>query len=415
MGVVPLDRCSRFGSKAQQHRIARTAVAPVKWLVLAAACSLVLGATACVARESGPTAASVRESQAPVAPESTASSPAVSTSAGGRSVDVVMGGDLLWHNTVWFSAAEDHQRTGVGAAYDWDPMFAALKPTIEGADVAICHEEVPFAAPGQAPESYPVFAAPRSIAPWIASMGWDACTTASNHSWDQGYDGVVTTADLLEANGVAHVGTFRTPQEREQPVILTTDEGVKVAIVAGTWGLNGFVPPADEAFAVSMWDADNLLAQARAAREAGADVVIAHVHWGTEYVHEPDAAQLALAEQLTASPDIDLVLGEHAHVVQPITKVNGKWVVYGMGNQVAQNESTMVDTYVGITIDFDLVEQPDGRFVVDRAAYIPTQWNHYTAGDPIRIEPATGTKLASVREAVNLLGSNGGLQEETLG
>ncbi|GAA1761918.1 hypothetical protein GCM10009795_005450 [Nocardioides hankookensis] len=103
-----------------------------------------------------------------------------------RTASIVMGGDLLWHNTVWQSAAEDHVRTGHGMRYDWDPMFAALRPTMQSADLAICHTEVPFAAPGEEHESYPVFAAPRSIAPWIASMGWDACTAASNHSWAPG-------------------------------------------------------------------------------------------------------------------------------------------------------------------------------------------------------------------------------------
>ncbi|MFC5494001.1 CapA family protein [Nocardioides caricicola] len=278
--------------------------------------------------------------------------------------------------------------------------------------LAICHHEVPFAGVGERPESYPVFAAPRSIAPWIASMGWDACTTASNHSWDQGFEGVVTTADLLDRHGVAHVGTFRTPGERKQPVILTTEAGVEVGLVAGTYGLNGFVMPEDQEFAVSIGDADNLLAQARAARRAGADIVVVHVHWGDEYVHEPNAEQVALAEQLTASPDVDLVLGEHAHVVQPITKVNGKWVVYGMGNQVAQNESTRVATYEGITVDFTFTERADGGFEVTRAAYVPTQWNHYSPGNPIRIRPASGERLASVREAVNLLGGNRGLVED---
>jgi len=185
-----------------------------------------------------------------------------------------------------------------------------------------------------------------------------------------------------------------------------------VGLVGGTFGLNGFVMPADEEFAVSMWDADNLLAQAHAARKAGADIVVVHVHWGSEYVHEPNAEQLALAERLTASPDVDLVLGEHAHVVQPITKVNGKWVVYGMGNQIAQNESTIVDTYEGITFDFTFTERPDGRFKVTRAAYVPTQWNHYSPGHPIRIQHAAGARLASVREAVNLLGGNKGLVED---
>lgn len=332
-----------------------------------------------------------------------------------RSVSLAMGGDLLWHNTTWFSAAEDHRRTGAGVWHDWDPMFAALKPTIENADLAICHSEVPFTAPGEEPQSYPLFSAPRSIAPWIASMGWDACTTASNHSWDQGFEGVVTTADLFEQHGIEHVGTFRSREERAEPVILTTAEGVRVGVVAGTYSLNGFVMPPEQEFAVSMWNADNLLAQARAAREAGADIVVVHVHWGYEYVHEPSPEQIALAEALTASPDVDLVLGEHAHVVQPITQVNGKWVVYGMGNQIAQNESTRPNTYEGITVDFEFLERPDGTWRVNRAAYVPTQWNHYSPGDPIRIRGAEGAHLASIREAVDLLGRNAGLVEQPIG
>ena len=179
-------------------------------------------------------------------------------------------------------------------------MFAALRPLIKNADVAICHEEVPFAGPGEPLQSYPVFAAPPQVAPWIASMGWDACTTASNHAVDQGFEGLKETADLLEANGVAHVGTFRSQRERRQPVIVTTDDGVRVGIVAGTFSLNGFPLPEGRPWSVSMWDAPNLLAQAKQAREAGADIVVVHIHGGTEYDHLPNADQVALVRRLTA-------------------------------------------------------------------------------------------------------------------
>ena len=113
----------------------------------------------------------------------------------------MLSGDLLWHDTVWQSAARDHARTGQGRAFDFDPMFAALRPMIEAADLAVCHEEVPFAAPGAPYQSYPVFAAPPEIAAWIGSMGWDLCTTASNHAVDQGYDGLVRTAEPARARG----------------------------------------------------------------------------------------------------------------------------------------------------------------------------------------------------------------------
>ena len=82
-----------------------------------------------------------------------------------RTATLVMGGDLLWHNTVWESAAEDHARTGRGKTYDFDPMFAGVRSLVSRADVALCHEEVPFAAPGQPPQNFPVFAAPPEVAP----------------------------------------------------------------------------------------------------------------------------------------------------------------------------------------------------------------------------------------------------------
>ncbi|MGC4112712.1 MAG: CapA family protein [Nocardioides sp.] len=301
-----------------------------------------------------------------------------------RQVSLLMSGDLLWHDTVWESAHEDAVDHGLHRRFDFDPMLASMKPLVQGVDVAICHEEVPFATDDEHLSNYPVFAAPPEVAPWIASMGWDACTTDSNHSIDQGFDGLVRTDTLLKRAGVRYVGTFRTPAERRKPVILTTSEGVKVGIVGGTYSLNGFSLPPDERWAVSMWDADNLIAQAKAAKEAGADIVVVQYHGGTEYSALPNADQVALARRLTASPYVDLVFAQHAHVVQPITKVNGKWVVYGMGNMVAQSDPAYPRAYEGISVRFTFTEGRHG-FAVTRAAYIPTWWNHYSPGHPIRV------------------------------
>jgi poly-gamma-glutamate synthesis protein (capsule biosynthesis protein) len=301
-----------------------------------------------------------------------------------RSVTVLMSGDLLWHDTVWQSAHEDAVRRGEHRRFDFDPMLAAMKPLARSADLAICHEEVPFATDDQHLSSYPVFAAPPEVPRWIASMGWDACTTDSNHSIDQGFSGLVRTATLLERAGVRHVGTFRSPAERRKPVILTTAQGVRVGIVGGTYSLNGFSLPPDQRWAVSMWNADNLIAQAKAAKRAGADIVLVQYHGGTEYSRLPNAQQVALVRRLTASPYVDLVFAEHAHVVQPITQVNGKWVVYGMGNMVAQSDTAHPRAYEGISVRFTFRESRHG-FRVVRAAYIPTWWNHYSPGHPIRV------------------------------
>jgi poly-gamma-glutamate capsule biosynthesis protein CapA/YwtB (metallophosphatase superfamily) len=303
-----------------------------------------------------------------------------------RHISVVMSGDLLWHNLVWESAHDDAVSAGLHRRFDFDPMLASVKPLVEHADLAICHEEVPFATDDQHLSNYPVFAAPPEVAPWIGSMGWEACTTDSNHSIDQGYAGLVHTADLLERAGVRHVGTFRTRAERRRPVIVTTKQGVKVGIVGGTYSLNGFSLPTDERWAVSMWDAHNLIAQARAAKRAGADIVLVQYHGGDEYSRLPNAQQVALVRRLTASPAVDLVFAEHAHVVQPITRVNGKWVVYGMGNMVAQSDPRYPRAYEGISVRFTFAGRPGGHFAVTHASYIPTYWNSYAPGRPIRVQ-----------------------------
>jgi hypothetical protein len=327
-----------------------------------------------------------------------------------RTATLVMGGDLLWHNTVWASAAEDHERTGRGKRYDFDPMFAGVRSLVTAADVALCHEEVPFAAPGQPPQNFPIFAAPTEAAAWIGALGFDGCTTASNHSLDQGFDGLVRTADLLERAGVAHIGTFRSVAERRRPVILETEDGVRIGVVAGTFGTNGFPLPAGREWSVSLWDAPNLLAQAHVARAAGADVVVVHLHGGDEYNHQPNAAQTALVERLTRSPDVDLVLGDHAHVVQPITRVHGKWVVYGMGNMVAQQDPARLDTYQGILARFTFTERRSGRFAVTRAAYAPIGWNVWHPGSaPIRVVRLHGPAADQVTSYVEGLGGQPGL------
>ena len=248
----------------------------------------------------------------------------------------------------------------------------------------------------------------RNVPTWATpfSSSSDAVRTSPSKPWSSAW---------LEANGVAHVGTFRTAQERREPVVLTTAEGVRVGLVAGTYGLNGFPLPEGREWSVSMLDVPDLLRQARAARAAGADIVVVHLHAGWEYDELPNAEQVAAVERLTRSPDVDLVLGEHAHTVQPITRVNGTWVVYGMGNLVAQQELSRPETYRGILVRFAFVEQPDGSFEVRRAAYVPVGWNHVSTG-PIRVrrldDPGDQAARAAVVAAVNGLGPTPGLHDE---
>ena len=103
--------------------------------------------------------------------------------------------------------------------------------------------------------------------------------------------------------------------------------------------------PAGKPWLANLLDPDDVLAEAQRARAAGAEVVIVSIHWGTEYQHAPNSQQISLAQRLLASPDVDLILGHHVHVVQPLERIGDKWVAYGMGNEVAwQNQATTPGT-----------------------------------------------------------------------
>jgi len=298
------------------------------------------------------------------------------------SVTVVMNGDLLWHNTLWFGAREDARRRGHGG-YDFAPLLAGMKPVIASADMAICHEEVPLAPPGGPYRNYPLFAAPPHVVKAIVATGYDVCTTASNHAIDQGFAGLRRTLDDLDRAKIPHVGTARTKAESERPMIFTTKEGVKIAIVAATFSLNGLAMPEGKPWVVQRLSARSLLRQAHRARTAGADIVLAAVHVGTEYSTSENAQQVKLARTLTASPDVDLVYMHHPHVVQPWTTVNKKWVLYGVGNTVAQQEANR--TYEGATGRFTFTRTGNGRFTVSEAEYIPTLVTYYRPGRPARL------------------------------
>ena len=154
----------------------------------------------------------------------------------------------------------------------------------------MCHEEVPFAAPGAPYENYPVFSAPPAIAGWIGSMGWDAVHDGVQPRVDQGYDGLVRTADLLERAGVGHVGTFRTAGRAAPAGDPHDAAGVRIGVVPAPSASTASRSRAAGRGRSRMWDARNLIAQARAARKAGADIVIVKYHGGTEYDALPSAA-----------------------------------------------------------------------------------------------------------------------------
>lgn len=279
-------------------------------------------------------------------------------------VTITVSGDLLWHPAVWEGAMLPD------GGWDFTGTYANISPILHDADLAICHQETAF-APWEGPyEGYPMFHTPPQVAQGIKDAGWDMCTVASNHTMDWGPEGMYRTLDGFDQVGIIHSGAARSPEEAATPRIFTTEQGVRVAVVTGTYGTNGM--PVPEPWMINDLDPDAMLARAAEARAAGADIVLAALHAGDEGVTEPNAQQAELADILTRSPDIDAVYGHHIHAVQPTERVNGKWVVYGLGNHIAQQLAENTLAFDGITVRFSFVPREGGGWEVGELTYIPT-------------------------------------------
>jgi poly-gamma-glutamate synthesis protein (capsule biosynthesis protein) len=279
---------------------------------------------------------------------------------------VVASGDVLIHKAVYDRAREYGRASG--KAFDFRPMFKPIRPIVSKADVAICHLEVPLDAPGPL-SSYPVFNAPRQVARGIRYAGFDKCSTASNHAYDQGTPGIHSTIDSLHDRRLRHEGTARTRKSGRRAAMYNVG-GVKVGHVSFTYGLNGFALPEGKSWLANVIDADEIIRQARGARRRGADFVIASLHWGNEYQRAPSSFQTELARRLMKSGSVNVILGHHAHVVQGITTVRRRFVVYGMGNFISAQYSP-VDTQDGLIVKL-VVEKVFGRWKVVRVRFTPT-------------------------------------------
>ncbi len=253
-----------------------------------------------------------------------------------RSFNLVATGDVLTESVVNLNAA---LAAGPGARFDFAPLFAPITTMLSGADIAICHMEMPIGAPGERPGVYGhspfggnLILAPYEIAAGLRRAGFDRCSSASNHSYDLAEAGIASTLAALDAVGISHVGTARFPNESALDIVPVN--GVRLAHLAYTRYSNTVLPadPWRVNFASSP---AQVAADVNAARAAGAEVVVVSLHLFTELFSAPTPEDRQFVTDLTALAHIDLVVEHGPHVIQPVERVNGTWVYWSVGNFIS--------------------------------------------------------------------------------
>jgi poly-gamma-glutamate synthesis protein (capsule biosynthesis protein) len=297
-------------------------------------------------------------------------------------------------------------------------MFALVKPILSSVDLAICHLETPIAPADEELSTFPFFGVPIEITDALAYAGYDRCSTASNHAMDRGTRGIDTTLNALDRVRISHTGMARTPQEINPKLILVN--GISIAHMSYTFSYNGLPAANGETWRSALINTDRILRDVRLARKLGAQVVLLSMHWGNERESAPSSYQTQIADAITKSGEVDLIIGSHAHVLQPIKSVNGTFVIYGLGNFLSDMPTTPKDppwpasTQDGAIVTTKITVASDGKVLVAKPVVIPT-WVDRNSGWQIRsvvsdlknnvISGTTRAELqASLKQTTSVLG-----------
>ena len=299
-------------------------------------------------------------------------------------ISMLVNGDLLFHPNLWKHFAGANTAATDGTAFDFTPLFETMKPYIQASDIAVCEFETPIAKRGGPYTGYPVFNVPPEVADAAASVGYTACTHATNHSWDQGADGIARLWDTLASKGIAQTGSYKNEEDSTKPLVIDSPTGGgKLGLVTGTVSLNGMT--ADQDWQVDRLreagdpqhqsDIDRAVAKAKAAREQGADVVAMAMHSVQEYIDYADSWQVSEAHELADTGAFDVIYGAGCHCAQPIENYNGTWIIYGLGNTVTVSApASRIVNNQGVTarIQFAGRKGVAGAWRVSRIDWVPT-------------------------------------------
>jgi poly-gamma-glutamate synthesis protein (capsule biosynthesis protein) len=315
-------------------------------------------------------------------------------------ITVAAAGDVLTDQAVMESVF--NERTG---AYDFKPIFTPIEPYLAGADYSIACLEPRLAGPEYGYSDSPLFNAPRELAFTLRALGVDLVATANRHSLDFGMDGVVGTLDRLDAAGLAHVGTYRSPGERATPRLVDI-RGVTVAFLDYTDQVNRGLPAEEQAgFAVGRVDVDTIRQEAMTARSWGADAVIVVLNYGEQSADGPTEEQTLLTRQILAG-GADVIIGSRpapqtiGHFVTYASwRVTDKFVAYSLGNLISSEREQNADTGLVVYVHFE----KDGlRTRVTGVSYLPVYIQADSGEEPVRyrvlpvlpgLEPETDVPL----------------------
>jgi poly-gamma-glutamate synthesis protein (capsule biosynthesis protein) len=304
------------------------------------------------------------------------------------SISVV--GDLMCHAPQF-----EYARVGKDS-FDFSPVYRNVKKYLESSDFTFGNlETVTAGKENGGYTGYPLFNSPASYISALKDVGFDLLVTANNHSLDRSEKGIIRTINEISSRNLKYVGTYSSQRDRDSIRIFDV-KGIKIAVLAYSYGTNGNPIPKGKNYLINLIDYDLIEKDIQSAKGNGAELVLVHFHFGDEYKREPVQFQKDVVNK-TIELGADIIIGGHPHVLQPVNfyktnnaKLDSGFVAYSMGNFFSNQRDRYKDSGMILTINIrkDFV---NNKIEISEIKYLPT-WvfkGNTTKGKEYLIMPST--------------------------
>ena len=249
-------------------------------------------------------------------------------------LSLIMVGDCLIHGAIYEDARE-------GNTYNFYKMLDVIKPTISSYDLAYYNQESILGGTKLGLQTYPRFNSPQEVGDAFLDMGFNIVTFANNHTLDMGEKGILSSLsywDTKKSQGIMTAGSYRSFDERDTDIIMEKN-GIKYTILSYTTTTNGLSRPKGKEYLVNVYNPEQVKKDIERLRNK-VDLLMVAMHWGEEYTHEPIQEQKEIAKYLS-SLGVDIIIGSHPHVIQPIDFIGKTMVIYSLGNFIASQQGNV--------------------------------------------------------------------------
>lgn len=262
---------------------------------------------------------------------------------------LVMVGDALIHNSLYIDAKQ------ADGSYDFKSMLEVTKPITSKYDLAYYNQETVLGGTKLGLSSYPRFNSPQEVGDAFIDSGFNLVSLATNHTMDCGETAVLSGLEYWNSKeNVVTAGSYTSFEERDKEKIYEVN-GIKYAFFSYTTWTNGLVPPLGKEYLNNVYSDELAKADIERVRDK-VDVVMVAMHWGTEYSLGVSAEQEKIAHYLSEL-GVDIIIGAHPHVVEPVEYIGKTLVIYSLGNYISAQDTT--EKLTGLMMSVELKKTVD--------------------------------------------------------